>query len=308
MKAIETQDVTFHYGPRFAIHHLNMNVHEGDVYGFLGPNGAGKTTTIRILLGLVKPKEGHIRIFGEDLHRKRLAVLARIGAHLEEHAFYPYLSGRDNLRLFARYQGPPDEAYIGRLLDTVGLTRAADHRVRTYSLGMKQRLGLAQSLLPRPRLLVLDEPLNGLDPTGVIEVRELLTRLNREEGITVFLSSHRLDEAERLCNRIGLIRAGVLVKEGRLDDLLSPGETVRYRVRTRDNAAATRCLEAAAFVHAVTQVDGALEVAVHPDEAPALARGLVGAGIDLEELSPRRASLEDLFRQSTASPAREDEA
>ena len=106
MKAIETQDVTFHYGPRFAIHHLNMNVHEGDVYGFLGPNGAGKTTTIRILLGLVKPKEGHIRIFGEDLHRKRLAVLARIGAHLEEHAFYPYLSGRDNLRLFAPVPGP----------------------------------------------------------------------------------------------------------------------------------------------------------------------------------------------------------
>ncbi|MBN2490661.1 MAG: ABC transporter ATP-binding protein [Planctomycetes bacterium] len=301
MSAIETLDLDFRYGKSFAIRALRMRVEEGDIYGFLGPNGAGKTTTMRLLLGLVAPLRGTIRFFGEDLHRSRLAVLARVGTHLEGHAFYPYLSGRDNLILFARYHGAPERARIDELLETVGLARAARARVRTYSLGMKQRLGLAQALLHRPRLLVLDEPLNGLDPPGVIEVRELLVRLNREEGITVLLSSHRLDEAERICNRIGLIRDGALVREGRLDALLAPPDRQRYRIRTRDDARAQQRLAEAAFVAGVAATDGALAVEVAAEEAHRLARWLVEADLDVLELVPWRPRLEDLFRDGFAA-------
>ena len=306
MSAIETLGVEFRYGKQFAIRDLRLRVEEGDVYGFLGPNGAGKTTTIRLLLGLVRPHKGTIRIFGEDLNRSRLKVLARVGAHLEGHAFYPYLSGRDNLRLFSRYSGKPDLHRIDALLKTVGLEAAARARVRTYSLGMKQRLGIAQALLTRPRLLVLDEPLNGLDPPGVIDVRELLQRLNQEEGITLFFSSHRLDETERLCNRIGLIQNGSVVREGELDSLLVRGENRRFRLRTSDNAAALGLLEGNRLVESVIRTGEALEVHTGEGGVQGLARALIAADIDLLELSPWRPGLEDLFRESF-SPAREED-
>jgi ABC-type multidrug transport system ATPase subunit len=300
MSAIETLGVEFRYGKQFAIHDLRMRVEEGDIYGFLGPNGAGKTTTIRLLLGLLKPRKGTIRMFGEDLDRARLSVLSRVGTHVEGHAFYPYLSGRDNLILFGRYHGRPDRKRIDALLETVGLGRAARARVRTYSLGMKQRLGLAQALLDRPRLLVLDEPLNGLDPPGVIEVRELLLRLNREEGVTVFFSSHRLDEAERICSRIGLIQGGALVREGRLDEWLAPPDHRLYRIVTTDNERARQRLEEAGFVDRVTVQDEVLAAEVSAAGAPRLARWLIEADIDILELAAWRPRLEDLFRDSLA--------
>ncbi len=306
MSAIETLGVEFRYGKQFAIRDLRLRVEEGDIYGFLGPNGSGKTTTIRLLLGLVKPRKGTIRIFGEDLNRSRLEVLARVGAHVEGHAFYPYLSGRDNLKLFSRYSGKPDLYRIDALLETVGLKAAARARVRTYSLGMKQRLGIAQALLTRPRLLVLDEPLNGLDPPGVIDVRELLQRLNQEEGITLFFSSHRLDETERLCNRIGLIQNGSVVREGELDSLLVRGKTRRFRLRTSDNAAAHRLLEGASLVESVTPTGDALEVLTGDGVVHRLARSLIEAGIDLQELSPWRPGLEDLFRGTFSAAPEED--
>jgi len=300
MYAIETSDVRFNYGKQRTISDLELKVEEGDIYGFLGPNGAGKTTTIRLLLGLVRAQQGTIRILGEDLYRRRLEVLAQVGTHVEGHAFYPYLSGRDNLKLFSRYHGRPDAARIDALLETVGLAGAARARVRTYSLGMKQRLGIAQALVSRPRLLILDEPLNGLDPPGVIEVRELLERLNRDDGITIFFSSHRLDEAERICNRIGLIRMGTLVRQGPLEDLLMAGERRLYKVKTSDPEAARRRLNDAAFIQGVKVVDSTLEIEVARDSVHKVARWLIDADIDVEELVPWRASLEDLFRRSMA--------
>jgi len=300
MYAIETLNVQFNYGRERTISDLKLRVEEGDIYGFLGPNGAGKTTTIRLLLGLVRARQGTIRILGGDLYRRRLEVLAQVGTHVEGHAFYPYLSGRDNLKLFARYHGRPDLKRIDSLLETVGLAGAAGARVRTYSLGMKQRLGIAQALVARPRLLILDEPLNGLDPPGVIEVRELLERLNREDGITIFFSSHRLDETERICNRIGLIRMGTLVRQGPLEDLLMAGERRLYKVKTTAPEAARRRLDEAEFIKSVKAVDGALEIEVARDGVHRVARWLIDADIDVEELVPWRASLEDLFRRSMA--------
>jgi len=300
MNVIETLGVEFRYGKQFSIHDLRLQVEEGDIYGFLGPNGAGKTTTIRLLLGLVKPQQGNIRLFGKDLHRKRLEVLDRVGTHVEGHAFYPFLSGRNNLKLFARYNGKPDMNRIDSLLDLVGLKSAARARVRTYSLGMKQRLGIAQALVTHPDLLILDEPLNGLDPPGVIEVRELLQRLNQEEGVTIFFSSHRLDEAQRICTRIGLIQNGSIVMEGPLESLLAGEDTWIYRIRTTDNAAAYRLLLDTDRVDQVLTVEDSLEVRLSVDESHRVARTLVEAGIDIHELSPWQPSLEDLFRRSLA--------
>lgn len=307
MKVIETEDLAFRYGRRAAIHDLRINVERADIYGFLGPNGAGKTTSIRLLLGLLRPTRGRISFFGDDLRRDRIAVLTRVGVHLEGHAFYPYLSGRRNLQVFGRYHGVRDDQRIRALLEIVGLSGAADDKVRTYSLGMKQRLGIAQALVARPELLILDEPLNGLDPPGVIEVRELLQRLNKEDGLTIFFSSHRLDEAQKICSRIGLIDGGRLVCQGPIGDLLAPPGAGLLRIRTSDNTKARDVLGGATRVRMGEDAEGRLEVAGDAADAPQLARLLVAAGLDLYELAPEAPSLEDLFRREVGAAGRRDE-
>lgn len=298
--AIEMHDVGVRYGRQVAVDGLALRVEPGDIYGFLGPNGAGKTTTIRALLGLVRPQRGRIAVHGADVRRGGKTLRGRIGAHLEGHAFYPYLSGRTNLRVFARYHGTPDAARIDALLDRVGLASAARRRVAGYSLGMRQRLGLAQALLANPDVLVLDEPLNGLDPSGVVELRDQLTRLNREDGMTIFLSSHRLDEVERLCNRVGLVSGGRVVREQRVDALLDDAAEPRLLVRTADDGRASEVLGACAWVDRIEPLPNGLRVALASDAVTRLARALVEAGIDVRELTPIRPTLEDVFERAVA--------
>ncbi|TYC22373.1 ABC transporter ATP-binding protein [Micromonospora sp. MP36] len=295
--AIEVHEVTKRYpGGVTAVDGLDLRVREGEVLGFLGPNGAGKTTTMRMLVGLVRPTSGSIRVLGRSPGHPE--QLARVGALIESPAFYPHLSGRDNLRLAARYAGVPDTA-ADRVLAEVGLTDRAGSKFRTYSLGMKQRLGVAAALLKEPSLLILDEPTNGLDPAGVTDIRELLRALGRD-GRTVLLSSHVLGEVEQICHRIVVIDGGRVIADGTPDELRGTlGQAVLLiDADPMDEAAA--CLRAHDRVRAVDAVDGRLRVTTDPALAGALNRRLVEAGIDVRELRPLRHSLEEAFLELTA--------
>jgi lantibiotic transport system ATP-binding protein len=216
--AIETKDLRRTFGKVKAVDGLDLQVPSGTVYGFLGPNGAGKTTTIRTTIGLIKPDSGEIRIFGRSLRDDRLGTLRRIGSLVETPSLYPHLTGRENLEVIRRLVGV-EKAEIGRVLAIVNLEADAGRPVKGYSLGMKQRLGLAQALLRQPDLLTLDEPTNGLDPAGIREMRDLIGRLPKEHGITVFLSSHLLNEVEQMADYIGIVQSGRLLFQGTLDEL-----------------------------------------------------------------------------------------
>jgi ABC-2 type transport system ATP-binding protein len=290
---IETSGLTKRYGETIvAVDRLDLRVRRGEVYGFLGPNGAGKTTTLRMLLGLVRPTSGHATVLGAPPGSSE--ALARIGAMIEGPAFYPFLSGRDNLRVLARYARVAEQR-IPAVLDEVDLTGRAGDRVATYSMGMKQRLGVAAALLKDPELLILDEPTNGLDPAGMAEMRELIRSL-AQGGRTVLLSSHLMGEIEHVSDRVGVIRDGSLIAEGTVDELRG---RAALRVRAQPIADAVRVLGKLPGVEQVTRVDGLLSVAVDLAQAAAVNRALVGAGIDVSELSADKASLEDVFLELT---------
>jgi ABC-type multidrug transport system ATPase subunit len=216
---VETTNLTKRYGARAVVDHVGLQVRRGEVYGFLGPNGAGKTTTLRILLGLVRPNSGTARVLGTRPGDP--AALARIGMLVESAAFYPYLSGRDNLRVFARYASLP-VAKVDGVLETVDLADRAGDRASSYSLGMKQRLGVAAAMLKDPELLILDEPTNGLDPAGMMDMRTMISRLGTG-GHTVLLSSHLLGEVQQVCDRVGVIAEGKLLRQGTVDELRGRG-------------------------------------------------------------------------------------
>jgi len=219
--ALETSGLTRSYGSHVVVADLDLRVARGDIYGFLGPNGAGKTTTMRMILGLIGRDRGEVRIFGES---DPLAGRRHLGGIVEGPRFYPYLSGIENLRILAAYTGGCSEERLASLLRLVRLGERSEDHVRTYSLGMKQRLGIAQALLNSPGLLLLDEPSNGLDPKGMKEVRELILRLRDEEQLTVFVSSHLLSELDLLCSRIGIIHNGRKIAEGTTAELVEEGE------------------------------------------------------------------------------------
>ena len=304
--AAELHEVSKRYpGGVTAVDGLDLRVREGEVLGFLGPNGAGKTTTMRMLVGLVRPSAGRIEVLGQPPGRR----LARIGALIESPTFYPHLTGRDNLRLAARYAGVPDTA-ADRVLDEGGLTARARSPFRTYSLGMKQRLGVAAALLKEPSLLILDEPTNGLDPAGVAEMRELLRSLGHG-GRTVLLSSHVLAEVEQVCDRIAVVDRGRLVAEGTPDELRGALGTGVLLIDADPTDEAIACLRADDRVRSVEHVDGKLRVSVDPALAGALNRRLVTAGVEVRELRPLRHSLEEAFLELTAptgsAPPRSDQ-
>lgn len=284
---VQTEGLTKRYGGLTAVQDLDLTVRTGEVYGFLGPNGAGKTTTLRMLLGLVRPTAGTVRLLGRPLGAGQLA---EVGALIEGPAFYPYLSGRENLRVLARYAGAPADR-VPLVLDLVDLAARAGDRYAGYSLGMKQRLGVAAALLKDPRLLILDEPTNGLDPAGTADMRRLIRRLGAA-GCTVLLSSHLLGEVEQVCDRVGVVSQGRLVAEGSVADLRG---TVGLRVLAEPlDGAAERARELVG-ADRVRVVDGALELAVEPDRAAWLNTELVRAGVAVRELRPRERDLEQVF-------------
>jgi ABC-type multidrug transport system ATPase subunit len=292
---IETRALTKRYGDAIvAVDDLALRVRRGEVYGFLGPNGAGKTTTLRMLLGLVRPTSGQAAVLGAAPGSPE--GLARIGALVEAPAFYPYLSGRDNLRVLAGHAGVSEDR-VEAVLAEVRLSDRADDRSATYSLGMKQRLGVAAALLKDPELLILDEPTNGLDPAGMAEMRDFMRSLG-EGGRTLVLSSHLMGEIEQVCDRVGVIRDGSLVAEGTVEQLRG---RAGLRVRAEPLSEAARVVEAIPAVDAVTSVDGVLDVAVDTAQAPVINRALVEAGIAVSALYPQKASLEDVFLELTTN-------
>ncbi len=237
-KIIEVKGLTKKFGNLTAVNNLDLNVYRGDVFGFLGPNGAGKSTTIRMLLSLIKPTKGEIRIFGRDLIKERCKILRSIGAIVEKPDFYKYLPAYKNLEILGRLSGADtSEKHIMSVLDSVGLAERADSKVKTFSHGMKQRLGLAQALLHDPELIILDEPTTGLDPQGMKEIRDMIINLSKEKGKTIFLSSHILREVELIADRMIIINKGKTIVEGRVDELLNR-EHLKVEVETDKNDSA----------------------------------------------------------------------
>jgi ABC-2 type transport system ATP-binding protein len=293
MEPIVIQGLTKRYGELFAVRDLDLTVRAGEVYGFLGPNGAGKTTTLRMLLGLVRPTAGRVL-----LHGKPPGALREVGALIEGPAFYPYLSGRDNLRVLARHAGVAARR-VDVVLDLVGLTARAGDRYRAYSLGMKQRLGVAAALLKDPRLLVLDEPTNGLDPAGMADMRTMIRRLGAA-GCTVLVSSHLLGEVQQMCDRVGVISHGRLVREGTVADLRGTAD-LRVVAAPLDRAAAH--VRALLGTGAVRLVDGGLQVTVEADRAGEINAALVSAGVTVSELRMVERDLEQAFFELTGGEA-----
>lgn len=298
--ALRVRGLARRYGARAAVEGLDLDVRPGDLYGFLGPNGAGKTTAIRCILGLIKRDAGTVEIFGNaDPVTQRVGV----GAMVETPRFHEWLSGRANLEIACAYAGRGGGAEIDRALERVGLAQRAGDAVRGYSLGMKQRLGIARALVGEPKLLVLDEPTNGLDPRGMREVRDLLVELARRDQLTVFVSSHLLSEVEAMCNRVGIIDKGVLRAEGRMDELLAMAAgRKQVEIGVDDRAAAVRALAGIAGAEIVGDgADGRIRVALDGIDAVGLNRALVQAGVGVGELHARTASLEELFLSVTSA-------
>jgi ABC-2 type transport system ATP-binding protein len=280
-----------------AVDGLRLNVSCGQVYGFLGPNGAGKTTTIRMLLGLVRPTEGTARILGRDV-RAHPQVLRRVGALVERAAFYGYMSARDNLAVLARTAGDYRPWRIAELLELVGLAGQEGRRVREFSTGMRQRLGIAAALLGDPELVILDEPTKGLDPAGIHEMRGLIRDLAHVHGKTVFLSSHLLGEVEQICDRVAILRAGRVVREGAVADLLSEGAQLRVQAVPLDRARAILGVDWPA------DTDGTwLVVRALAQDAPGIVRRLASHDVDVYQVAVQQQSLEDCFMTVTQAEA-----
>jgi len=297
--AIATRGLTRRFGKLTAVDQLDLNVPAGAVYAFLGPNGAGKSTTIRMLLGLLRPDAGAVELGNRLLRPGDIAPLAGVGALIEAPSLYSHLTGTENLEVTRRLIRAP-KARVGAVLETVGLTASASRAVRTYSMGMRQRLGIALALLGEPATMILDEPTNGLDPAGMQEVRELIRVISRENGTTVFLSSHLLAEVEQVATHLAILAGGRLRFEGTLDDLRSCAER-HALIRVEDRRAARRILEAGGWN--VTEVlPNRLSVPVRDDsEVAAVNEALVHGGQNVFHLSTDGGDLEELFLDLTRS-------
>ncbi|OME82115.1 bacitracin ABC transporter ATP-binding protein [Paenibacillus sp. FSL A5-0031] len=291
---IETKGLSKRYKGRYAVSNLNLKIAKGDIYGFLGPNGAGKTTTIRMLLGLIQPSGGSVHIFGKSLNKERLSILRRVGSLVEYPSYYGHLSAVDNLEAIRRILGAP-VSKIAEVLDIVGLTKEARRPVKGFSLGMKQRLGIASALLGSPELLLLDEPTNGLDPSGILEIRELIKEMPKQHGITVLISSHLLSEVELTAGTVGIIRQGELVFQDTISHLHAQAQgTISLVVSEPELALAALQRQGVGAVQ-----NGSAIMLEHTDN-PALARiikNLVERDHSIYRVEEKRKSLEDLFLQ-----------
>jgi ABC-2 type transport system ATP-binding protein len=294
---LQTETLTKTYGKRTVVDGLSLSVERGDIFGFLGQNGAGKSTAIRMLLGLVRPTRGRVLLFGRDVAKHSLEVLRRMGAIVETPAFYENFSGWDNLRIFAAMSGGANRKRIEEALVLVDLLDRAQDPVRTYSHGMRQRLGLAQALLPNPEFIILDEPTDGLDPQGIREIRLLLPRLQGELGLTIMLSSHLLHEVERVCNKVAIIDKGRLLYQGVMGALIAEEKLTKITVEPLEVAYQLLRREPAVSVR--RNGDSSLYVKMQDDCIPHVNALLVANGIRVMELTPQRATLEDVFLKLT---------
>ena len=291
---LQTNDLSKHFGAVTAVQSVNLRVQQGEVFGFLGPNGAGKTTTIGMVLGLIHPSAGQITLFDQPVTPSQNGALQRVGSLVGAPSLVPYLTARENLQLVAKLHDGVENGRIDELLDLVGLSHAAERKVKGFSTGMKQRLGLAAALLSRPALIILDEPTNGLDPAGMREVRTLIRQL-ADDGITVFLSSHLLHEVEQVCDRIAVIRQGKIVAQGAVDDLLNQsGQSVRLKVKNPAQAG-----ELLAQLPQAQIVTNGAYVQVSGVESETAVAHLTQNGIIPSEVAVQKSDLESLFLELT---------
>lgn len=287
---IETCGLTKQFGRITAVDGLNLEVRRGDVFGFLGPNGAGKSTTIRMILGLIRPTSGTAKLFGRDVARD-VDALRSVGAMVETPAFYKYLSGRQNLHMLAGK--PPKKADMDAVLEEVGIASRAEDKVKTYSQGMRQRLGLALAMLNSPELVILDEPTNGLDPQGMREIRGIVRSLARDRGVTIFLSSHLLHEVEQTCDRVGIVSKGTLIAEGKVAELMSASNEAKVSVdRLEDAVKFAATLD---YVQSTRTAEQSLYVSLADGKAADLNAALVQHGFRVSELAPQCRSLEEIY-------------
>lgn len=301
MNIIQTHDLCKQYGSALRVSHLNLNVPEGSIYGFLGPNGAGKSTTLKMILGLVRPTAGSIRVLGKDMDSSnRLSVLRQVGSLIESPSYYGHLTGEENLRIVQTLRGIP-EKNIREVLQIVRLDGQREKKVAHYSLGMKQRLGLAAALLGYPKLLILDEPTNGLDPAGIQEMRELICDLPGRFGMTVVVSSHLLSEIDQMANHVAIIREGELVFQDSLDALHGRSRH-HLALRTTNNTIARRLLAEQSMP--CEEENGYLILPILSDEVAAQLTGfLAGNHLGIVRLEERQKSLEDIFLDLTGKAA-----
>ena len=290
---LQTEGLTKRYGRRLVVDRLSLSVERGDIFGFLGQNGAGKSTVIRMALGLVRPTRGHVRLFGHDMAKHSLRVLGRLGAIVEAPAFYENFSGWDNLRILAAMSGGANRKRIEEMFVLLDLLPRAHDPVRSYSHGMRQRLGIAQALLPNPQFVILDEPTDGLDPQGIREVRLLLPRLRDELGLTILLSSHLLHEVERVCNTVAIIDKGRVLYQGAIGSLIAEEKLVKITVDRPDTACTV--LAADPTISVSRNGSQSLYVKMHNECIPRINALLVANDIRVMELAPQRATLEEVF-------------
>lgn len=292
---VKTKGLTKQFGEQVSVDHLNLEIERGQIFGFLGPNGAGKTTTIRMLLGLMKPTEGEVRLFGKSFAKDRLAILSKVGALVESPSYYGNLTGYENLKLSSKILGVSDQR-IQEVLDIVRLKEAANKRVKQYSLGMKQRLGIGLALLGSPELLILDEPTNGLDPSGIHEIRQLIKRMPEDFGITVIISSHNLAEIEMVATHVGIIQTGKLKFHGKLAKLQDENKPV-LEIKVNDPKKAKELLSEQQI-----KADIRHDVLCIPDfeDDPAdLNSLLVQNGLKVSHLFVKVRTLEEIFLELT---------
>jgi ABC-2 type transport system ATP-binding protein len=300
--AIETTGLTKRFGERTAVDGVDLLVPSGSAFGFLGPNGAGKTTTIRMLLGLTHASAGEMRLLGHPVPAERAVALQRVGAVVEDPRFHPHLSGSENLRIVAAVRGPEVAKRVAPALARVGLAERADEKVKRYSLGMRQRLGVARCLLADPALLILDEPTNGLDPGGIQEFREMIRAMVEQEGRTVFISSHLLDEVEKICDAAAIVDRGKVVTQGPIAELAEGGARHELIVGVDDPERAIELLGGIEQVREAHRSDEGVRVVLTggPQSAAEVNARLVSAGLAVTRLEPVRHSLEQRFLEITS--------
>lgn len=294
---LRTKGLSKRFGKRWAVKDIHLEVHRGDVFGFLGPNGAGKSTTIRMILTLLRPTTGSIEILGRDLHKNRSSVLSRVCGIVETADFYLYLSAYKNLEILGSMTRKVKKDEIMEALILVGLHSRAFEKVKTFSHGMKQRLGIAQALLTQPEIIILDEPTSGLDPQGMKEVRELIKRLSRESGMTIFLSSHLLSEVELVATRMAVINRGELIVQGPVSELLDREET-DYFIQVSPPESAVELIRSLPWVEILSTQNGKIEVRLEPHRSSELNRLLVINHVEVSSFYPHR-TLEEYFLKVT---------
>ncbi|HZE96935.1 MAG TPA: ABC transporter ATP-binding protein [Planctomycetota bacterium] len=291
---LQTEGLTKHFGAFKAVQDLNLDVQEGDLYGFLGPNGSGKTTSMRMMLRLIRPTAGRVTMFGEDVRDDFIGIMERVGALVELPAYYPYLSAVQNLEILRLISGDVPVSRIAGVLDDVGLGARMHDRVGTYSQGMRQRLGIAMALLAKPRLVFLDEPTNGLDPQGITHIRGMIQELNRRDGVTFVISSHLLHEVELTCTRIGMIKQGKMIVQDKLDAIIA--RTVNgLHIVCDPRAKAVALLRGRDGIREVREEEGRLRVICDASKFGEINAHLVVNGVTVSELTPARQTLEEYF-------------